>query len=498
MAYEMPARKARYENFIGGEWIAPAEGRYFEDRSPIDGSLIAEFPRSTAADVDLAVAAAWKAAPAWGAMSPQLRSNALLKVADRIEAHAQELALVECWGNGKPIRECIYVDLPNTVDQIRYFAAALRADSGESSDIDATTINLEVHEPYGVVGCIIPWNAPLLMAAMKLGPALAAGNAVILKPAEDTPWSITRVAELIADLLPPGVLNIVQGFGAEAGHALVVHPGVKKIAFTGEASTGKTIMRNAAENLTPVTLELGGKSPNIFMPSIMDKDDDLLNKAIEGFLIYLYDQGEVCASPTRALVHADIYDAFMAKVRARIAQVGLGHPLDMTTGMGAMTSKAQFDKVMGYLEIGRAEGAKVVHGGQAYGVPGCDGGYYIQPTILEGTNDMRTSREEIFGPVTTAIRFSDEAEALAIANDTEFGLTAGVWSRDYHEIQRFAKGLQAGKIWCNCYYLWPGHTSFGGYKSSGFGREMHKVALNNYRHTKSVVHSFGTQAFGFF
>jgi len=498
MTHTMPARAQRFGNFIGGEWVAPVDGRHYMDYSPIDGSAIAEFPRSNAKDIDLAVTAAWKAAPAWGAMSPQARSNLLLKVADRIEAHSQELIVIECWGNGKPLRECMFVDLPNAVDQIRYFAAALRADSGESSEIDAETINLEVHEPYGVVGCIIPWNAPLLMAAMKIGPALAAGNAVILKPAEDTPWSITRMVEIIADLLPPGVLNLVQGYGAEAGQALVTHPSVKKIGFTGEASTGKLIMQMAAQNLTPVTLELGGKSPNIFMPSIMDEDDELLNKAIEGFLMYLYDQGEVCASPTRALVHDSIYDAFMTKVLDRIAEVGLGHPMEMTTGMGAMTSKAQFEKVMGYMKVGRDEGAKVLYGGDAYTVPGCEGGYYIHPTILEGTNDMRTSREEIFGPVTSVIRFKDEAEALAIANDTEFGLTAGVWSRNYHEIQRFARGIEAGKIWCNCYYLWPGHTSFGGYKNSGFGREMHKIALNNYRHTKSVVHSFGTQAFGFF
>ncbi len=496
MTYSKPEMKPRYENYIGGAWVAPVEGQYFTNHSPIDGSVIAEFPRSSAKDVAKAAKAAWEAAAGWGATSPAQRSNILLKVADRIEAHAQELMHVECWGNGKPLRECMFVDIPMAVDQIRYFAAAIRADSGESADIDSDTVNLEVYEPFGVVGCIIPWNAPLLMAAMKLGPALAAGNAVILKPAENTPYSITRVMELIADLLPAGVLNIVQGYGAEAGAALVASPDVRKIAFTGSAVTGKAIMKAAAENLTPVTLELGGKSPNIFLPSIMDADDALLDKAIEGFLIYLYDQGEVCASPTRALVAEEIYEPFMARVKARIARVGIGHPLEMTTGIGAITSKAQFDKIMGYLELGKQEGAKVIHGGNAYNQG--DGGYYIEPTILEGTNDMRTSREEIFGPITSVIRFKTEEEALRLANDSPYGLTAGVWTRDYHQMQRFARGLEVGKVWCNCYYLWPSHTSFGGYKNSGFGREMHKSALNNYRHTKSIVHSYGTQAFGFF
>jgi aldehyde dehydrogenase len=498
MPYEKPQMKHQYENYIGGQWTAPVDGQYFENHSPIDGSRIAYFPRSNAKDIALATEAAWSAAAEWGGKSPTERSNILLKVADRVENNARELMTVECWGNGKPLRECMFVDLPATVDQIRYFAAVLRADTGECSDIDSQTVNLEVHEPYGVVGLIIPWNAPLLMAAMKLGPSLAAGNCVILKPAEQTPYSITRLVEMIADLLPPGVLNLVQGYGPEAGQALVMSEAVKKIAFTGETSTGKLIMELASRNLTPVTLELGGKAPNIFMPNIMAHDDALLNKAIEGFLIYLYDQGEVCASPTRALIADEIYDRFIARAVERIQKVGLGHPIEMSTGMGAMTSREQFDKVMGYLDIARDEQARVLYGGRPYKVPGAEGGYYIQPTILEGHNQMRSSREEIFGPVVTAMRFKTEEEALATANDTRYGLTAGIWSRDYHQVQRFARGLQAGKIWCNCYYLWPSHTSFGGYKQSGFGREMHKSALDNYRHTKSIVHAYGSNAFGFF
>lgn len=487
----------RFMNFIGGEWIAPCDGRYFQNHSPIDGSLIGAFPQSNERDIDLACDAAWQAAASWGALSPAERSNILLRVADVIEQNAEDLAQAECLGNGKPIRECRFVDLPGTVDQIRYFGAILRADAGECSDIDQQTFNIEIQEPYGVVGLIIPWNAPLLMAAMKLGPALAAGNCVILKPAENTPYSVTKLFELISSHFPPGVLNLVQGYGNEAGEALVASPRVKKIAFTGSAAVGKHIMKTAAQNLTPVTLELGGKSPNIFLPSIMDKDDELLSKAIEGFLIYLYDQGEVCASPTRALVHEDICDAFLAKVRDRIAAVGRGHPNDMSTGMGAITSRAQYDKIVGYLDLARSEGAKVLVGGDSYEVPGLSG-LFIEPTILEGTNDMRSTREEIFGPITTVIRFSNDEEAIRIANDSEYGLTAGVWTRDYHQMQRFARALDVGKVWCNCYYLWPSHTSFGGRKNSGFGREMHKAALDNYRHTKSIVHSFGSQPFGFF
>ena len=498
MSYPKPEMKPRYENYIGGQWTPPVGGQYFVNRSPIDGSVIAEFPRSGTDDIALACDAAWKAAAGWAATSPAQRSGILLKMADRIEQFAHELTIAECWGNGKPLRECTYIDVPQSADQIRYFGAVLRADSGESSDIDAGTVNLEIHEPFGVVGLIIPWNAPLLMACMKLGPALAAGNCVILKPAEQTPYSITRLVELVADLFPPGVLNIVQGFGPEAGQALVCSPRVRKIAFTGSAVTGKLIMQMASQNLTPVTLELGGKSPNIFLPSIMDADDALLNKALEGFLIYLYDQGEVCASPTRALIADSIYDKFMARVLERIHKVQRGHPMEMSTALGAMTSQAQFDKVMGYIDIGRKEGANVLVGGGSYRVDGCDGGLYIEPTILEGTNDMRTSQEEIFGPVTSAIRFQDEAQALQLANDSPYGLTAGVWTRHYHQMQRFARGIEAGKIWCNCYYLWPSHTSFGGYKSSGFGREMHKDALNNYRHTKSIVQSYSTEALGFF
>jgi aldehyde dehydrogenase len=493
-----PEMKSQYENYIGGQWTPPVDNAYFENHSPIDGSLIAKFPRSNHKDITAAAKAAWKAAPEWGSKSPAERSNILLHLANKIEENAEILQQAECWGNGKPMRECMFVDVPMMVDQIRYFAASIRADSGESADIDKDTVNLEVYEPYGVVGCIIPWNAPLLMTAMKLGPALAAGNCVILKPAEQTPYSISILLEIIEGILPAGVLNVVQGFGAEAGQAVVTSPDVKKIAFTGSSNTGKLIMRLASENLTPVTLELGGKAPNIFLPSIMDADDELLNKAIEGFLMYLYDQGEVCASPTRALVAEEVYEPFMKKVMERIQKVGLGHPTDMTTGMGAMTSKAQFDKVMGYLDIARNEGAKVLYGGQSYHPPGCEKGYYIEPTILEGSSQMRSSQEEIFGPVTTVIRFKDEQEALHLANDTPFGLTAGVWTRDYHQMQRFARTIEAGKIWCNCYYLWPSHTSFGGYKQSGFGREMHKVALNNYRHTKSIVHSYSTAAFGFF
>ncbi len=488
--------KPRYENFIGGQWVAPLGGRYFDNTSPINGRKITEVPRSQKEDIELALDAAHAAKVAWGRSSVAARALILNQIADRIEQNLDLLALAETWDNGKPIRETTNADVPLAVDHFRYFAGAIRAQEGSLSELDHDTVAYHFHEPLGVVGQIIPWNFPLLMAVWKLAPALAAGNCVVLKPAEQTPASILVLVELIADLLPPGVLNVVNGFGLEAGKPLASSNRIAKIAFTGETTTGRLIMQYASQNLIPVTLELGGKSPNIFFSDVMAADDDFFDKAIEGFLIYLYDQGEVCASPTRALVAEEIYEPFMARVKARIARVGIGHPLEMTTGIGAITSKAQFDKIMGYLELGKQEGAKVIHGGNAYNQG--DGGYYIEPTILEGTNDMRTSREEIFGPITSVIRFKTEEEALRLANDSPYGLTAGVWTRDYHQMQRFARGLEVGKVWCNCYYLWPSHTSFGGYKNSGFGREMHKSALNNYRHTKSIVHSYGTQAFGFF
>lgn len=490
--------KAKYGNFIGGEWLAPAGGEYFEDISPVTGEAMTLIPRSRAEDIDRALDAAHEAAPAWGKTSPAERSAMLLKIADRMEENLPMLAEVETWDNGKSIRETTAADLPLAIDHFRYFAAAIRAEAGEVCDIDASTVSMEVHEPLGVVGQIIPWNFPILMATWKLAPALAAGNCVVLKPAEQTPASILVLAELIADLLPPGVLNIVNGFGPEAGKPLASSPRIGKIAFTGETTTGRLIMQYASENIIPVTLELGGKSPNIFFASVTAKDDEFFDKAIEGFVMFALNQGEVCTCPSRALIQESIYDDFMERAMQRVAAIRMGSPLDPATMMGAQASNDQFEKIMNYIDIGKKEGAEVLAGGGAASVSEFPGGYYVQPTVFRGHNKMRIFQEEIFGPVLSVTTFKDENEAMEIANDTLYGLGAGVWSRDVHQVHEFASGIQAGRIWVNCYHLYPAHASFGGYKQSGIGRETHKMMLDHYRHTKNILTSYSKKALGFF
>ncbi len=498
MSFQKPEFKNQYENFIGGQWVAPLDGEYFEDSSPVDGSLIALVPQSNAADIDLAVEAAWKAAAAWGKTSPTERSTILNKIADRIEENLEQLALVETWGNGKAIRESMAADIPLSADHFRYYAGVIRSESGEVTDIDANTVSMEIHEPLGVVGQIIPWNFPILMAAWKLAPALAAGNCVVLKPAEQTPVSILHVMELIADLLPPGVLNIVNGFGPEAGKPLATHPDIKKVAFTGETTTGRLIMQYASENIIPVTLELGGKSPNVFFDSVMAADDEFLDKAVEGLVLFAFNQGEVCTCPSRALIQENIYDAFMARCLERIEAITMGDTLDPATQMGAQASNDQYEKILNYIDVGKQEGAEVLIGGGAYENEIYPNGYYIQPTVFKGHNKMRIFQEEIFGPVLSVTTFRDQAEALEIANDTLYGLGAGVWTRDIHQMQDMSRGIEAGRVWCNCYHAYPAHASFGGYKKSGFGRETHRMMLNHYRHTKNVLMSFDKNALGFF
>jgi aldehyde dehydrogenase len=498
MSFERPDFKRQYENFIGGKWVAPLDGQYFEDSSPVDGDLIARVPQSNGSDIDLAVEAAWKAAPAWGKTSPTERSTILNQMADRIEENLQALAVVETFDNGKAIRETMAADIPLSVDHFRYYASVIRAESGEVTDLDAGTVSMEIHEPLGVVGQIIPWNFPILMAAWKLAPALAAGNCVVLKPAEQTPVSILHVVELIADLLPPGVLNVVNGFGPEAGKPLATHPDVKKVAFTGETTTGRLIMQYASENIIPVTLELGGKSPNVFFESVMAQDDAFLDKAIEGLVLFAFNQGEVCTCPSRALIQASIYDAFMERCLERVNAITMGDTLDPNTQMGAQASNDQYQKILNYIDIGKQEGAKVLTGGGSYENETYPGGYYIQPTVFKGHNKMRIFQEEIFGPVLSVTTFKDQAEALEIANDTLYGLGAGVWTRDIHQMQEMSRGIQAGRVWCNCYHLYPAHASFGGYKKSGFGRETHRMMLNHYRHTKNVLMSYDKNALGFF
>jgi aldehyde dehydrogenase len=498
LGVDSPFRK-RYDNFIGGKFVAPVKGGYFANVSPIVGHPFTEIARSTAEDVELALDAAHAAKTAWGETAPAVRAAILNKIADRMEANLGKLALAETIDNGKPIRESTAADIPLAIDHFRYFAAAIRAQEGSLSEIDKDTIAYHFHEPLGVVGQIIPWNFPILMATWKLAPALAAGNCVVIKPAEQTPASIMVWIELIADLLPPGVLNIVEGFGLEAGKPLASSPRIAKIAFTGETTTGRLIMQYASQNLIPVTLELGGKSPNIFFADVVAKDDDFFDKALEGFAMFALNQGEVCTCPSRALIEESVYDKFMERAIARVKKITQGNPLDPTTMVGAQASSEQMEKILSYLDIGKQEGAKVLTGGARAKINGAlKDGYYIEPTIFQGTNKMRIFQEEIFGPVVSVTTFKDEADALRIANDTLYGLGAGVWTRDINVAYRMGRGIQAGRVWTNCYHAYPAHAAFGGYKQSGVGRETHKMMLDHYQQTKNLLVSYSPKALGFF
>jgi len=491
--------KDTYDNFIGGQWVAPKKGEYFENYAPITGEAFTRIARGTAEDIDAALDAAHAAAPAWGKTSPAERANILNRIADRIEANLEDLAVIETWDNGKAVRETLNAELPLAVDHFRYFAGAIRGQEGSISEIDSQTYAYHYQEPLGVVGQIIPWNFPILMATWKLAPALAAGNAVVLKPAEQTPWSILKLAEIIGDLLPPGVLNIVNGFGVEAGKPLASSPRIRKIAFTGETTTGRLIMQYAAENLIPVTLELGGKSPNIFFDSVAQQKDSFYDKALEGFTMFALNQGEVCTCPSRALVQKSMYVDFLADAIARVEKITMGNPLDTTTMMGAQASNDQLEKITSYLDIGRQEGAKVLVGGARAELGGdLSGGYYVQPTVFEGHNKMRIFQEEIFGPVLSATSFEDEAQALQIANDTLYGLGSGVWTRDGSQAFRVGRGIEAGRVWTNTYHQYPAHAAFGGYKQSGIGRENHKMMLDHYQQTKNLLVSYSPDAQGFF
>jgi aldehyde dehydrogenase len=491
--------KTRYGNFIGGKFVEPVEGRWFDNLSPITGGKICEIARSGAADIERALDAAHAAKDAWGRTSPAERGLILNRIADRMEENLDLLALAETWDNGKPIRETTAADMPLAIDHFRYFAGCIRAQEGALSQIDDDTVAYHFHEPLGVVGQIIPWNFPILMATWKLAPALAAGNCVVIKPAEQTPASIMLLAELIGDLLPPGVLNIVNGFGLEAGKPLASSPRIAKIAFTGETTTGRMIMQYASQNLIPVTLELGGKSPNIFFADVAQEDDDFLDKALEGFTMFALNQGEVCTCPSRALVHESIYDRFMERALKRVEAIVQGSPLDAATMIGAQASSEQLEKILSYFDIGRQEGAKVLTGGKRADRGGeLSGGYYVEPTVFEGHNRMRIFQEEIFGPVLSVTTFKDDADALAIANDTLYGLGAGVWTRDGTRAYRFGRAIQAGRVWTNCYHAYPAHAAFGGYKQSGIGRENHKMMLDHYQQTKNMLVSYSPKKLGFF
>ncbi len=494
-----PKFAKRYGNFIGGKWVEPKSGRYFENISPVNGQILCEIARSDAADVELALDAAHAAKEAWGRTSAAERALILNKIADRMQANLALLAEAETWDNGKPIRETTNADMPLAIDHFRYFAGAIRAQEGGISEIDHDTVAYHFHEPLGVVGQIIPWNFPILMAVWKLAPALAAGNCVVLKPAEQTPASILVLAELIGDLLPAGVLNIVNGFGLEAGKPLASSPRIAKIAFTGETTTGRLIMQYASQNLIPVTLELGGKSPNIFFEDVTAEDDDYLDKAIEGFVMFALNQGEVCTCPSRALIHEKIYDKFMEKALKRVEAIVQGDPLNPATMIGAQASQEQLEKILSYMDIGRQEGAEVLTGGERNQLGGdLAGGFYVKPTVFKGHNKMRIFQEEIFGPVVSVTTFKTDEEALSIANDTLYGLGSGVWTRNGNRAYRFGRGIQAGRVWTNCYHAYPAHAAFGGYKQSGIGRENHLKMLDHYQQTKNMLVSYSPKKLGFF
>jgi len=493
------AIRPHYDNFIGGKWVPAVKGQKFDNISPIDGRVVCTVARSTAEDVELALDAAHAAREKWAETSPMERSRILLKLADRMESKLETLALVETIDNGKPIRETTAADVPLAIDHFRYFAGCLRSQEGTLSEIDRDTVAYHFHEPLGVVAQIIPWNFPLLMAVWKLAPALAAGNCIVLKPAEQTPMSVMVLMDIIGDILPPGVLNVINGFGIECGKPLAQSKRIAKVAFTGETTTGRLIMQYASENIIPVTLELGGKSPNIFFADVADEDDDFFDKALEGFAMFALNQGEVCTCPSRALVHEKIYDRFIERAIARVQKIKQGNPLDPTTMIGAQASNDQLEKILSYIDIGKQEGAKLLTGGARADVgPDFAGGFYVQPTVFEGTNNMRLFQEEIFGPVLSVTTFKDDEDALRIANDTLYGLGSGIWTRNINRAYRFGRGIQAGRVWTNCYHVYPAHAAFGGYKMSGIGRETHKMMLDHYQQTKNMLVSYSPKAVGFF
>lgn len=499
MIHNKPSFKEKYDNFIGGQFVPPSKGNYFDNISPVDGKPFTKVARSSKEDIELALDAAHAAKDEWGNTPAAERSRVLLKIADIMEENLEMLAAVETWDNGKAIRETLAADLPLAIDHYRYFAGVIRAEEGSLAELDANTVSYNIKEPLGVVGQIIPWNFPLLMAAWKIAPALAAGNCTIVKPAEQTPASIMVMMELIKDVVPAGVLNVVNGYGVEAGKPLASSPRINKVAFTGETTTGRLIMQYASENIIPVTLELGGKSPNVFFKSIMDKDDEFLDRCVEGAVMFALNQGEVCTCPSRILIEESIYEPFIERVIDRTKKIKVGNPLDTETMMGAQASNDQFEKILSYLSIGKEEGAEVLAGGEAYKMSGeYEGGYYIEPTLFKGHNKMRVFQEEIFGPVTSVTTFKDEADAIEIANETLYGLGAGVWSRDTHEAFKVSRAIKAGRVWVNCYHDYPAHAPFGGYKKSGIGRETHAMMLNHYRQTKNMLVSYDKNPKGFF
>ena len=491
--------KEKYDNFIGGEWVAPVKGQYFENKSPVTGKVFTKAARSTVEDIELALDAAHAAKAAWGKTTPAERARILNKIADRLEENLEMIAVAETWDNGKAVRETLNADIPLAIDHFRYFASAIRSQEGRTTQIDNDTVAYHFQEPLGVVGQIIPWNFPILMAVWKIAPALAAGNCIVMKPAEQTPASIMVLVELIQDIIPAGVLNIVNGFGIEVGKPLATNPRIAKIAFTGSTAVGRQIMQYATENIIPVTLELGGKSPNVFFEDVMDKDDAYLDKAIEGMVMFALNSGEICTCPSRALIQESIYDKFMERALERVKQIKVGNPLDTEVMMGAQASNQQKEKILSYIKLGQEEGAELLIGGEENKFDGeLEAGNYIKPTVFKGNNKMRIFQEEIFGPVLAVTTFKDFDEAMEIANDTLYGLGAGVWSRSGDIAYRAGRGIEAGRVWTNTYHQYPAGAAFGGYKLSGIGRENHAMMLDHYQQTKCLLVSYAKDAQGFF
>ena len=485
---------SHYKLLIDGKWVDAKDGATFETYCPADGTLLATCAQASQEDVDMAVRAAWKAFETWKDVSPQERSSILLKIADLIDENAEKLALIETLDNGKPIRETRTIDVPLSSDHFRYFAGAIRADEGRAVMIDKNTLSIILSEPIGVVGQIIPWNFPLLMAAWKLAPALAAGCTVVIKPSSLTPLSILELGKLINEVLPPGVVNIVTGSGGTTGQYMLEHPGFRKLAFTGSTEVGYTVAEAAAKKLIPATLELGGKSANIIFP------DCPWDKALEGVQIgILFNQGQVCCAGSRVFVHEDIYDEFLADCVDAFSKVKVGLPWEEDTMMGSQINELQLQKILSYVKIGQQEGARLVYGGKRLTENGLDKGAFMQPTILADVdNKMRVAQEEIFGPVACFLKFKDEEEAIRLANESEYGLGGAVWTKDINRALRVAKGIETGRMWVNDYNNLPAHVPFGGYKKSGIGRETHLMILDHYTQKKSIMISMTEEKAGLY
>lgn len=485
---------ARYDLYINGQWVPASDGKVFTAYNPATGEKLAECAEATKEDVDAAVNAAWAAFPAWRDMGIAERAGILEKIADIIDENAELLATIESMDNGKPIRETMAIDVPYSSDHFRYFAGAIRVEEGKASVLDGNMMSLILREPIGVVGQIVPWNFPFLMAAWKLAPALAAGNCIVFKPSSTTSLSVLTLVKLIGHLLPPGVLNVVTGGGSRSGQYMLDHPGFRKLAFTGSTEVGLDVAKAAADKLIPATLELGGKSANIYF------DDCKWDMAIDGLQLgILFNQGQVCCAGSRVFVQEGIYDKFVEAAVKAFNNVNVGDPLDPNTQMGAQVDQGQLRKIMSYVNLAKEEGATIACGGEPYTDGACANGSFMKPTlIVNATNDMRVAQEEIFGPVAVVIKFKTEEEVIAMANDSVYGLGGAVWTRDINRAIRVARGVETGRMWVNTYNQIPSGAPFGGYKQSGIGRETHKVILEHYTQQKNIMINLNETPSGFY